>query len=219
MSLLVSSSIYTIHQSVSELQWEITYISKGIIDTAIKYLPHKKAKKKSVIKDNELKALCRASRTPWLKWRDAGQPSHDKLAEEKKSNKKQVSCLSQSEPEPARSEIQERDCMFKNYPLRFKTSNLKTECSKLVVDGQSVTDTSQILHQFTLFFSSLAKSDLSPTKQPTCPLTISEMKALSYGNSEKLLDTEICAEEIENALKILKLGKSGGSDGLTPEHI
>jgi len=82
--------------------------------------------------------------------------------------------------------------------------------------GQSVTDTIEILHQFTLFFGSLGKSDLSPTKQPTCPLTISEMEALFYGNSEKLLDTEICAEEIENALKILKLGKSGGSDGLTP---
>lgn len=46
VSLLVSPFIYTIHQSVSELQWEITYISKGIIDTAMKYLPHKKAKKK-----------------------------------------------------------------------------------------------------------------------------------------------------------------------------
>ena len=63
--------------------------------------------------------------------------------------------------------------MFKkNHPLCFKISSLKTECPKLVVDGQSVTDTSEILRQFTLFSGSLAKSDLSPTKQPTCPLTL-----------------------------------------------
>ena len=34
------------------------------------------------------------------------------------------------------------------------------------------------------------------------------------------LTTEIiCVEEIENALKTLKLGKSGGLDSLSPEHI
>ena len=94
--------------------------------------------------------------------------------------------------------------MFKNHPLRFKTSNPRTECSKVVVDGQSVTDTREILHQFTLFFGSLAKSDLSLTKQPTCPMSISEIEALFHTNNELLLDTEICVEEIENALKILK---------------
>ena len=45
------------------------------------------------------------------------------------------------------------------------------------------------------------------------------MEASSFGGSEQLLDTEICIEEIENVLKLLKLGKSGGPDGLSPEHI
>ena len=33
-------------------------------------------------------------------------------------------------------------------------------------------------------------------------MSLSEMEALSHGNNELSLDTEICAEEIENALKI-----------------
>jgi len=118
MSLLVSPFIYTIHQSVSGLQWEITCISKGIIDAATKYLPRKKAKKKkSVIKDNELKALCRASRTTWLKWQDAGRPSHSKLAEEKKSTKKQVrQFVASARARLVRSEIQEIACLRRTTP-------------------------------------------------------------------------------------------------------
>ena len=41
----------------------------------------------------------------------------------------------------------------------------------------------------------------------------------SFCNNEHLLDTEICVEEIENALKTIKLGKSGGLDSLSPEHV
>ena len=42
------------------------------------------------------------------------------------------------------------------------------------------------------------------------------MEALFFGNNEQLLDT---VDEVENAVKILKLGKSGGLDGLSPEYI
>ena len=45
------------------------------------------------------------------------------------------------------------------------------------------------------------------------------MEDLSYSSNEQLLDMEICVEEIAGALKILKLGKSGSPDGLSPEHI
>ena len=57
---------------------------------------------------------------------------------------------------------------------------------------------------------------LRENSEVTCLLTISEMKDLSNGNNKLLYDAEICAEEIK---KILKLGKSGGPDGFTPEHI
>ena len=74
-----------------------------------------------------------------------------------------------------------------------------------------------ILHAFRSFFGSLAQSEVSCKERNTA---LPEMEASSFGNNEHLLDTEIiCVEEIENALKTLKLGKSGGLDSLSPEHI
>ena len=79
---LVSPFIHNEHQSVSELQWEITYICKEIINIATRYLPHKKPKdKKSIIKDEQLQVLCKSSKAAW---RDAGRPVYDPLAEQKK---------------------------------------------------------------------------------------------------------------------------------------
>ena len=82
--------------------------------------------------------------------------------------------------------------------------------------GQSVTDTHDILNTFRSFFGSLAQSNLPSTENHT---SLSDMEASPFGGGEQLLDTELCIEEIENALKLLKLGKSGGPDGLSPEHI
>lgn len=45
------------------------------------------------------------------------------------------------------------------------------------------------------------------------------MKCVSFLNDEKSLDVEVCVEEIEEAFKAMKLGKSGGGDGLDPLHI
>ena len=45
------------------------------------------------------------------------------------------------------------------------------------------------------------------------------MEVSFFGNNEQLLNTEICIEEINDALKILKLGKSEGLDSLSPEHV
>lgn len=63
VSQLVSPFIHSEHQTVSELQGEITYICKEIINIATRYLPHKKAKKKkSIVKDEQLHKLCKSSR-------------------------------------------------------------------------------------------------------------------------------------------------------------
>ena len=48
---------------------------------------------------------------------------------------------------------------------------------------------------------------------------LSEMEHLSFSDNGQLLITAIYVEEIEAAQKTLKLGKSAGSDGLSPEHI
>ena len=117
------------------IQWEITYVTKGIIDAATRCLPHKKAKKKrSFVKDDQLKDLCKTSKAAWKKWRDAGRPSYGPLAEEKKRTKRNVrQFVAIARARQERSTIQERDHLFiENHSLRFKTSSLRTECTKLL---------------------------------------------------------------------------------------
>ena len=54
-------------------------------------------------------------------------------------------------------------------------------------------------------------------KTPSCS---SECKRLLInGADENIVDSDICVDEIESALKVLKLGKSCGIDCLDPEHI
>ena len=45
------------------------------------------------------------------------------------------------------------------------------------------------------------------------------MENLSFLNDEKILDTMISIEEVEGTLKTMKRDRSGGGDGLDPEHI
>ena len=49
--------------------------------------------------------------------------------------------------------------------------------------------------------------------------TIPDLEISSFLTCENILDTEVEIEEIDGALKTLKLGKSGGIDSLNPEHI
>ena len=91
VSSLTSPFVHATNQSVNELQLEITYITKGIIDAASRCLPRMKVKKKkSFVKDEQLKNLCKTSKVAWAKWRDAGRPSNGPLVDEKKRTKKNV---------------------------------------------------------------------------------------------------------------------------------
>ena len=223
VSTLTSPFVHATHQSIHELQWEITYITKAIIDAATRCLPHKKAKKKrSFVKDDQLKDLCKTSKAVWKKWSDAGRRSYGPLAEEIKLTKRNVRhFVAIARARHERSTIQERDRLFKEtHPLRFKTSSLRTECTKLVIDGQSVTDTSGILNTFRSFFGSLAQSDL-PLSSEQCA-ALSEMEASSFGNNEQILDTDIfnrllTLEELPDCLKVglvVPIYKRQGKDPL-----
>ena len=59
---------------------------------------------------------------------------------------------------------------------------------------------------------------------PSSPLSnavsdVSRIEVTSFLSYDNILDYEILVEEIEGALKTIKLGKSGGVDCLDPEHI
>ena len=123
VSSLTAPFVHTTHQCISELQLEITCVSKGIIEVANRCLPHKKDKrKKPIVKYKQLKDLCRISKAVWKRWKDAGRPSYGPLAEEKKRSKKDVrQFVATARARQVQGTIQERDRMFKeNHPLRFK---------------------------------------------------------------------------------------------------
>ena len=217
VSSIVSPFLSTSHHNVEDLHWEIAHVCHCISEAATRLLPHKKHKKRKLfVKDKQLKALCKASKEAWVKWRDAGKPLHGPLADNKKTSKNEVcKFVALARAKQERLRIQKCDQMFKeNHTQRFKTSRQRSaECSKLVVDGKPVTDMHDILHEFKSFYGSLASSNIEHSYQ------LSYLEERTYGSSEKLLDTEICVEEIEAAMKAIKLGKSGGPDGLSPEHL
>ena len=48
---------------------------------------------------------------------------------------------------------------------------------------------------------------------------LSSLELQSFLNLESILDTEVTVDEIEHCIRTMKLGRSGGSDGLDPEHV
>ena len=87
-----------------------------------------------------------------------------------------------------------------NHPLRLNVHIHKSDCSRLVVDGQSISNKTDILNHFRSFFGSLSQSHLSSSDEFSA---LSELEYVSFSNSEQLLNAEICVEEVENALKTL----------------
>ena len=96
------------------------------------------------------------------------------------------------------------------YGLEKSKYNAKT-CSVLVTEkGETIRNQKQILEHQHKFYQTLYKKD------PTVKFTIknNSQKKLTEVQRE-LLDKEIEIEEISNALKQMKKGKTPGSDGLT----
>ena len=118
-----------------------------------------------------------------------------------------------------RAKIQSRDLLFKeNSNNRFKSSTSKSECRGLKIGDDICTDSQEIANHFSDHFANLAKSSpSSPLRNATSD--VSHIELTSFLSCDDLLDDEIMVEEIEGALKALKLGKSGGNDSLDPEHI
>ena len=173
---------------------------------------------KPTVKDEQRKHLCKTSKAAWKRWKDAGHPRSGPLAEEKRCTKKEVRWfITTARALEVRHTIQEKIVCSKEIILVVsKHLVLRPTCSKFIVDGKSFTDTHNILNAFRSFFGSLAQTNLPSTDHHTC---LSDMEAESFGSYEQLLNTEVCIEEIEYALNLLKLGESGGQDGLSPEHV
>ena len=101
---------------------------------------------------------------------------------------------------------------------RFKSSNPRVECKGLRINENICTSPQEIAGHFRDYYKELATSSQSSTLTEV-ESTIPDLEVSSFLNCENILDSEIDLEEIECALKALKLGKSGGIDSLDPEHI
>ena len=100
---------------------------------------------------------------------------------------------------------------------RFKCSKSRSECNGLKISGNICTDPQEIADHFSDYFENLAMSSPSSTLIKV-QSTILDLEISYFLTCENILDTEVEIEEIDGALKTLKLGKSGGIDSLNPEH-
>ena len=157
----------------------------------------------------------------WKAWNDADRPLSGSLFEGKKASKKLVrQFVASLRAKKERANIQKRDKMFKeNHRLRFKTPSCSSECKRLLINGAVNSDPTVILQSFRSYFAALASSTLT-TSSPAAlqPSLYMRWNACRF-SMMKISWTATCVDEIESALKVLKLGKSCGIDCLDPEHI
>ena len=209
-------------QSVSELSDEIVSVSKALTQAAAKHLSSTRhhCKTKPFIKDSELRSLRKQSRRAWECWRSAGRPCEGTLYEEKRDTKKRVrQYVSRYRAREERARIQARDTLFREGDrTRFRSSNPRTACKGLRINDNMCTNPQEIANHFRDHFKDLATSSPSPSLTDA-ELTIPHLETSSFLNCEDILDAEVDLEGIEGAVRALKLGKSGGSDLLDPEHM
>ncbi len=108
--------------------------------------------------------------------------------------------------------------MFKEHNKhRFRFFKPKSNCHKLL-DENNVTTSNPptILKLFQSYFTKLALSNVDTF---TNKAGMDELEASSFTHNDQIVDTDITVEEIEIAIKALKVGRSKGADGLNSEHL
>ena len=142
------------------------------------------------------------------------------MKESRRTVKKHIAtCRAQKE----RSNIQKRDLLFKNCSNHhFRIFKPHSVCSKLLDNNnQPVTDPIEIAELFKSYFSLLASPPNIQTSAPVSAAAqpLMTLEANAFTHNDHILDTHVVTEEIEFALKALKLGRSKGTDGLKAEHL
>lgn len=104
--------------------------------------------------------------------------------------------------------------MFREkHPARFNFPRRKVTCQKLAVDGELITEKKALLKCWKDHFENLTKSRSKNSE------SISSLHARSHCYNDGTLDTPFSIEEIEHAVKKLKIGKGCGADKLQAEHL
>ena len=164
--------------------------------------------------DQSKKLKCKNSKSAW---RRAGRPRSGPAYQQMKVARNDVKTyVRSSRAKMERKVIQARDNMFRERDeRRFDIYQKKTQCRKLVVDGNPIIDEAELLSCWKNHFSNLAHSQTREAKTECDDY----MVAMSHGYEDFILDYDFTEDEIEYALKRLKSNKSGGADGLVTEHL
>ena len=172
--------------------------------------------------DKDLKRKCAASKAAWKRWNFEGRPksgsSFLNLKQAKYEVKRQ---LQRCKAREARKHIQSRDNIFKkSHPGRFwvRIPRKRPSCNKLLVNGCSYTDNTDLLWCWHDHFQALSKSKSSASN---CSGILSGdlLLSSSKANDDQVLNYDISIEEVEGVIKSLKNGKSPGPDGISSEHL
>ena len=112
--------------------------------------------------------------------------------------------------------------MFNNkHSHRFRSNAVSKHIpEKLLINNTLITDPNCVLSTWAEHFESLSKSQITSS----VPLTeiqkrVQDMERCSFNERDIILDVPFDVEEVEHALKCLKLKRSGGPDNLLPEHL
>ena len=213
-----------VYEGVGQLDHKISDVVKILVEIAEKRLPLIRPRRQSHWKDDILSRLCAQNRAACAAWKEAGTPQEGPLYDEKGRLRRAVRqrvryCAAKAE----RLCIQRRDRLFaKIEKNRFRSQGGRQNGSKLVVNGNVVSDQEALMEVWLEHFSGLAKSrrDVLPrldVLQRRAQAVSSGVE--SQGATRDPLDIAFTAEEVTKAVSRLKLRKAAGPDGLMAEHL
>ena len=118
--------------------------------------------------------------------------------------------------------VRKREALFQskdNRRFRAPHSN-RPRCSKLHVNGRVLSDKADLVQAWGDHFSTLAKSRRQSHEElSTLQSKVDDLTTAPLSNEEYILDVAFTLEEVQGAVNKLKLGKSGGPDGIIAEHL
>ena len=120
-----------------------------------------------------------------------------------------------------RRRLQRIDENFRNRcPRRFVKPKSSVSCSKLRIDGRSITEESELLQAWKSHFSALSNTNITDAEvAQALQEELRRMTRESNNNEEFIFDIEFESEEVGKAIQHLRNGKAAGPDGVSAEHL
>ena len=208
-------------QTTAELDNQISHVAEILKNAATRFLPKAGQKKsKQYFKDDKLRSLCKSKRHDWTRWNSSGRPPVGELYDVMRETRNNVRhYVARCRARHERKNIQNRDTLFKrNEKNRFRQNQKSSACKGIKINNTVNTRPQDIANHFAQYFQKLTESVETPAVTSSRS-KLSSLELQSFMNLESILDTEVTVDEIEHCIKTMKLGRSGGSDGLDPEHV